>query len=242
MPAAPTSNSPNCLGSLSYPVSMSPLPAALASDPVGRQRLSREELSEHQRERIIEAAIGVFAKRGYTATTVDHIVAAAKIGVGSFYAHFSSREECFLAAYEQIVARSREQIEAGQPEDGSQPEKVLAALAALLDLIAAQPLAARLVLVEAQTAGARALAIWEASIAALVPELRGLRAESPLAQELPEGLEVATLGGVVWFLQQRILRGEAGDPEVVLPELAEIVIEPYLDREQTAALLSSRAA
>lgn len=209
--------------------------------PVGREPLAREVMAEHQRERVLTAAIEVFAKRGYPATTVDHIVAAARIGVGSFYALFDGKEDCFLATYERIVAEGRERIEAAVPSVASQPQKVCAALAALLELIAAEPLRARIVLIEAQTAGRSALDRYEQALDRIAGELRRCREASPFADELPETLEVATLGGVVWFLQQRIVLGEIADAPSLLPEVAEIVVEPYLGREQTAQLLAGLA-
>jgi AcrR family transcriptional regulator len=221
---------------------MASLPEHLMPVPADRQPLPREVMAEHQRDRVIAAAIEVFAKRGYPATTVDHIVAAARIGVGSFYALFDGKPDCFLAAYDRIVAESRERIEASLPAGAEQPQKVCSALHTLLELIGAEPLRARLVLVEAQTAGPEALARYEASLDRIVPELRRCRAASPVAAELPQTLEVATLGGVVWFLQQRIVLGEIGDAPTLLPELAEIVLEPYVGREESERLLAALPA
>jgi len=87
--------------------------------PVGRTKLPREVMKSHRRERVLDAATEVFAKRGYPATTVDRIVAAGKVGVGSFYAHFDGKEDCFLAVYDRIVADARERISAAIPPDAS---------------------------------------------------------------------------------------------------------------------------
>ena len=80
--------------------------------PVGRERLSRAVVEEHQRDRVLAAAVGVFAGRGYQATTVDNLVEAAQIGVGSFYSLFDGKEDCFLRLYDRIVAEARERIAA----------------------------------------------------------------------------------------------------------------------------------
>jgi AcrR family transcriptional regulator len=209
--------------------------------PVGRERLPREVMLEHQRDRVIAAAIEVFAKRGYPATTVDHIVAAAKIGVGNFYSFFAGKEECFLVAYDRVLAEARERIEARIPAAAEQPEKVGFALRALLEQLAAEPLRARLALVEAQTAGAAALGRYQATLDGLASELRRCRAASPLAEQLPETLEVAILGGVVWFLQQRIVLGEVDRPGL-LSDLVEIVLEPYVGPERATQLLATISA
>lgn len=206
------------------------------STPVGRDRLPREVLAEHQRDRVLTAAIEIFAKRGYQGTTVDHIVSAARIGVGSFYSLFEGKEDCFLAAYDRIVAAGRERIAASLPDGGQWPEQLAAALRTLLELIEAQPLAARIALVEVQTAGSTALAHHERNLEEVAGLLRRGREHSPVAAELPETLEFATVGGFTWFLQQRIAAGETAVAGKLLPEVLEIVAEPYLGEASTAEL------
>jgi AcrR family transcriptional regulator len=210
--------------------------------PQDRGPLPREIRLAHQRLSVLDAATRVFAKRGYPGTTVDHLVAAARVGYASFYEFFAGKEDCFLQDFDLILEEGRERIEAAIPPDAPQPEKVAVALRTLLDLIAEEPLRARVALVEAQTAGSMALARYEAGLDRAVPELRRCRDASPLAAELPPTLELATLGGAVWFLQQRIVLGEAGDATALLPELAEIVLEPYVGREETARLLAALTA
>ena len=220
---------------------MASLPEHLMPLPVGREQLSREVMEAHQRDRVLDAAIGVFAKRGYQGTTVDHIVAAAKIGVGSFYALFEGKLDCLLQAYDRILAAARTEITAAIPPEAGWPEQVCAALASLLSWIAANPFPARLALVEIQTAGPTALPRYEEALDSLAPPLRHGRELSPHAAELPQTLEAAIVGGVAWLLQQRIVMGEVDGIEALFPELVEIVIEPYLGEDETARLLASRS-
>lgn len=208
------------------------LPEHLSAQPAGRERLPREVMLRHQRDRVLAVAAEVFSKRGYNATTVDHVVSAAGIGVGTFYEFFDNKENCFLQAYERIVAEGRDELLAAIPSDQPWPEQVCAGLRALLAAIAARPLQARVALVEIQTAGPKALALHEETLAAVRPFLRAGRESSPVATKLPETLETAIAGGVLWFLQQRLLLGETEEIEGQLPELARIVIEPYVGEEE----------
>lgn len=218
---------------------MATLPEHLMPAPVGRDRLPREVLAEHQRRRVLDGAVEVFAKRGYQGTTVDHIVSAAKIGVGSFYSLFDGKEDCFLAAYDRIVAEGRERIAVELPRDGSWAARMVAGLRALLEMVEEQPFAARIALVEVQTAGATALSRHERNLDQAADLLREGRAHSPVPDELPATLEFATVGGLTWFLQQRIGAGETGEASKLLPEVLEIVVEPYLGAVATAALTSA---
>ncbi|HXV06068.1 MAG TPA: TetR/AcrR family transcriptional regulator [Solirubrobacterales bacterium] len=218
---------------------MAPLPEHLMPGPAGRSPLPRTVMAEHQRERVLEAAIGVFAKRGYQETTIDHIVAAARIGVGKFYELFDGKEDCFLQAYDRIVAAARDRIATAISSEAAWPEQVLAVLRTLLELIAEQPLQARIALAEVQTAGPAALARYEQTLAGTANLLREGRAIGGIAAELPPTFEDAIAGGLAWLLQQRVVSGEPVSQEELLPELVELVLEPYVGERQAARLLAS---
>lgn len=217
------------------------LPEYLTQGPVGKKEVSREVIDAEHRDHVLDVATEVFAKRGYPATTVDHIVSAARIGVGRFYSLFDGKQDCFLQAYERNLATGRARVEESSPEGAAWPELACATLQSVLRLIAAEPLAARLLLAEAPTAGDAALRRYEETIDQLVPVLRAGREVSPFAAELPQSLEVAVLGGLLWFLQQRVVLGELEGLEDRLPEVADLVLAPYLGKEETERLLKSFA-
>lgn len=214
------------------------LPDHLQAKPAGRHRLAPEVRAEHQRERVLDAATRVFAKRGFQGTTIDHVVAAAKVGVGSFYALFDDKSDCFVQAYERVVEDARERISAAVPADAEWPEQACAALRAMLEQIEAEPLRARVALVEVQTAGSEALARYEETIDSAIPLLARGREVSPVAAELPPRLEEAIVGGLAWLLQQRLVLGEFEGAEALLPDVLEIAVEPFVGKEVTASLLA----
>lgn len=53
---------------------------------------------QESRQRLLDAALGVFRTQGYTATTVDDLCAAAGVTKGSFFHHFDSKQAAALAA------------------------------------------------------------------------------------------------------------------------------------------------
>lgn len=203
---------------------------------MGRERLSREALSEHQRERVLVAATGVFAKRGYQETTIDNIVVAAKASVGSFYQLFEGKEDCFLGVYEQIVASVRERIAAAVSEADGWAEEAFAGLRALLEIFAAEPLKARIVLVEVQTAGPAATAHYNALMDATTGWLRSGRERYPAAAQLPETFEQAAVAGFAFFLQQRLLASDPQPVQALLADSAQMILEPIVGEAEFARL------
>ncbi|GIH29202.1 putative transcriptional regulator, TetR family protein [Acrocarpospora phusangensis] len=69
-------------------------------------------MSRSTRERIVDEALRLFAERGYAATSVAEIEAAAGLspGAGGLYRHFKSKYEVLAAAVNEHAARTRAQI------------------------------------------------------------------------------------------------------------------------------------
>jgi AcrR family transcriptional regulator len=66
--------------------------------PRGRHKLSRRDVRDSQRTRLIEAVWDAVAESGYGDMTVAGIVSRARCSRNAFYELFSDKEECFLAA------------------------------------------------------------------------------------------------------------------------------------------------
>ncbi len=66
--------------------------------PRGRSGLPAETVRAAQRERLLRAAIAAVARTGFNDATVAEIVRGARVSKAAFYAHFTDKEDCFLAA------------------------------------------------------------------------------------------------------------------------------------------------
>jgi AcrR family transcriptional regulator len=64
-------------------------------------QLRRDARIEKRRRRIVEAALALFAARGYTVTSVDEIVTRARVSKSAFYEFWESKEHCFRDVLEQ---------------------------------------------------------------------------------------------------------------------------------------------
>jgi AcrR family transcriptional regulator len=210
--------------------------------PIGGERIPREVMESHQRERVLEHATKIFAKRGYQGTTVDDLLAAGKIGVGNFYSLFEGKEDCFLAAFERAVGGARSQISAAAAGGRGWGEETWLGLRALTGAMLADPLAARLVLVEAQSAGPEALARYNALLDEAIAWVAAARAGNPVAAGLPAGFERSAVAGLAFYLQQCLLGSARPEPEALFGEAAEALLGPLLGAEELRRLGGSLAA
>jgi AcrR family transcriptional regulator len=210
-------------------------PAELGPLPGGHHGLSREQVAESQRERLLAALAHVVAARGYKGATITEIVKAASVSSKAFYENFESKEECFLAAFDAVMAHLKELVSVAVAPCPDWPQQLIAALRALLDFFEAEPDLARLCLVEPVTATPAIAARFREEVIACIPYLKLGRAESAEAASLPESTEDSLLGGLVVLSSRSILAGDGPLPGL-LPDLVEFVLAPYLGPERAKAL------
>jgi AcrR family transcriptional regulator len=199
--------------------------------PPGRQQLSREFITQHQRARIIAALAEETVARGYRAVTVADIVRRAGIARNTFYENFSSKQDCFLATQDYAVEEALRRVIEAATKVESWQERVDAGLAAFLAYVASDPALARTCIVEALSAGPASLVRYEESLQSFIPLFRIGRKVSKRGEELPETLEETVLGGIFWVIYQRIIRGETEQIEQLRPELLEFALTPYIGSE-----------
>lgn len=79
------------------------------------------------RERIVAESLRLFADRGYAATSVAEIEAAAGLspGAGGLYRHFRSKEEVLSSAIREHIERTRKQISDVLAQSGSYKDRPL---------------------------------------------------------------------------------------------------------------------
>lgn len=71
----------------------------------------RERRSVETRERLFRAAMDLFARKGFTETTVGDITEAADVGKGTFFNYFPSKDHILLAFGEMQLAKLQAMVE-----------------------------------------------------------------------------------------------------------------------------------
>lgn len=202
----------------------------------GRHGLSAETVAEIQRGRLIDGFVQVTAEHGYPKVTISMVTEAAGVTKKAFYVHFTSLDECFLAAYRQGVKIISDRLAEAWEGAPGVPEGIEAALRVLLDTLSSEPLFARAAVVEINAAG---------------PSLRAARAEGLRALRrffadpgvdiapVPEPIADAIVTGVLGTIALRLEAGEADRLPDLLPCLTYFMLLPLIGEKATDDYMSS---
>jgi AcrR family transcriptional regulator len=200
------------------------------SEPGASQALPRVYAVRSERERLLEAMVRVAAAKGYEATTVDDVLEAATVDRATFDSMFASREACFLEGYDAVidvlVAHVSNAYEGtvGQPW----PDRIAAALRALVDLLATEHDIARMAMVEVTAVGEDARIRYRAALGRFTYFLEEGRTVSPQADELPADTSRFAIGGATSMIFDEVRAGRGPELRRLLPDLLFAVLMPYI--------------
>lgn len=124
-----------------------------ATLPRGPHKLPREQVVDSQRARLMRAMAEATAENGYVQTSVADVLGRARVSRETFYQQFSSKQDCFIAAYEQAAGGVLAMLERESGSVGAPLERFARAIELYLETLAAEPAFARLFMVEVYAAG-----------------------------------------------------------------------------------------
>ena len=107
----------------------------------------RAQYSASTKRALVQQAEVLFTEHGYSATSLDAIVAAADVTKGALYHHFSGKQALFEAVFEQVEAEAARSIQEALKGEGDPWEKAMAGLRAFLAVVQ-QPTYRRVVIQE----------------------------------------------------------------------------------------------
>jgi AcrR family transcriptional regulator len=191
--------------------------ARYARIPRGQHGLTHELVSADQQARLHGAMVELVAEHGYASTTVEDVLSRAGISRRTFYELYTNRQQCFLAACDEVlddwISRGAAAVRAAP--DSTEPDRVRVALRAglnaLLSHVVSDPLGARTVLVETLNCGDAGLRRLERAIDDL--EHAVLRAfKSPGGQvDLAPEMATVIVGGVLEIVTGRLRHERTGE-------------------------------
>ena len=199
--------------------------------PRGRSSLPAPAVRAVQRQRLLTATVSAVAEHGFGALTIADIVRRAKVSRAAFYAHFTDKEDCFLAAtalggdllIEAVVSATRE-----MPSDAA-PEAVLrAGCRAYLRFLADEPAFARVFFIDMPAAGVSSVDRLDNADNRFADLNHAwheaARRRHPEWPEVPYDAYLALSGATTELVSFRVRRGRTAE----LPELEDTVVAFYL--------------
>jgi len=204
----------------------------------GPSRLSPEEVARHQRERLELAMVEAVARHGFAGTTLRELVALAGVSKSTFYEHFESKEECFLATYDRLIGRWATAIREAYDAPAEPQAKQRAAVAQLMTMVIEEPDVASFVSVDSLTIGGVAVSHRERAWDTFEQMARAASgAEGDAGAGTVARAVIAGFGGVVY---RRLRSGRIDE----LPGLVDPLLEWALSygRPDTEAMIRAAAA
>jgi len=202
--------------------------------PAGVKGIPPDLVRTVQRERVLVAMLRSAAQLGYCDLAVRDVVQRAGVSRPTFYENFDNKEDCFLAALDAVAERLRKQVEAAAGEAGpSWRNRLRAGIGELLRFVAAEPDAARALIVESRAAGTAAVVRRDQLLdrfALCIDTLAREEISKPPSTITAAGI----VGGIEAVICSRLRREEAGDLDSLLPSLMYFAVLPYAGREAAA--------
>ena len=103
-------------------------------------------LPPSSRDKILDVAESLFARRGFEGVGMREVAEAAGLGKSSLFHHFRSKAQLYLAVLERLLAQLDERLRAALAAPGTPAERLDRWLDALVDALAEREPAARLLL------------------------------------------------------------------------------------------------
>jgi AcrR family transcriptional regulator len=197
--------------------------------PRGRGSLPPGEVAQAQRERILRAMTAAVAAHGFANVRIAHVVELARVSRQSFYAQFTDKEACFLAAHGrgvELILHELAAAAAGQT-DATPTEELRAALGTYLRLVAEEPEFAQCMLIELQAIvprGLEARLTAHRQIATLLAGWHGAaRRRHRDWPPVPASRYAAAVGAVHDLVFAMVAGGRAGEAPALTDDAVEIV-------------------
>jgi len=187
--------------------------------------------ADPERDRLIAAFGKAASEHGYRSLTVELVARYAGTSRARVEAHFATKEEGIAAAQEVFFERLWLDVVDACAEPAAWPEKVRLALRSVLVSLAEASALARVFAVEAKASLAAAERQFEI-LDRFAEMLSHGRRHFPQASSMPSSTERALVGGVASIISGHLLDEEPRALVALEPELLQLVLIPFIGREQ----------
>jgi AcrR family transcriptional regulator len=200
--------------------------------PSGRNGLSREYVAANQRARIRQAIAAAVNEHGYSRVTIEQIIDGAGVSRRTFYDHFKTKDEAYLAAYDDAATQLFDRIAGAYLAASAPEERLRECLRTFLEYLSAEPELARMCIVDVLAAGEDALDRRDEHMKRFAM-LFDKAAEEMYGHPLPPLTAEGLVGGVYEVVYKRVLQRQADTLPDLLGDLFYFCLVPFLGAQSS---------
>ena len=186
-----------------------------------------QEEAKDTRQKILEAAVKVFANKGYHDTRVDEIVSASNTSKGAVYFHFPGKQEVFLTIIDELASLLETRLAEAISQEQDGVHKVNRALQICLETFSKYQKLAKIFLVQAVGLGSafeeKRLEILDRFVRVIKRNLDQAVAEGDIPPLDTEVAAYAWMGAINEVIIRWVHTGEP-EPTRVLPTLSAMLL------------------
>ncbi|MEU4578102.1 TetR/AcrR family transcriptional regulator [Nonomuraea sp. NPDC023979] len=187
--------------------------------------MSAEQRLADRRERLMTAAYTLYAKPGFTVTTIERLCSEARISNRAFYECFSSQEELLQVLHERCVEESLAVVaKALQDAPNTLDGRIKAGIRAYIEFATADWRRARIMHVEVRRSGDILSASRQRAIDSFARLVEDASAEFPAA--IVANRRLVALG-VIGALQELLIEWLLADDPPEIDELVAVAVHIF---------------
>jgi AcrR family transcriptional regulator len=190
-----------------------------------------------ERTRLLEAMLEELVEKGYPAVEVEAAVRRAHLRGAEWSVVFPDKDECLVAAFDQLTEQLRTAIVEGCLAGTDWPGRVAGGLRALLVRLASRAELAEALARSFPSIGPGAQARYQAFVESLAPLLAEGREASGVGAELPGEVELLAVGAAEAIVFEQIGAGATAELGRLVPEILFSVLVPFLGAGAASAAM-----
>jgi AcrR family transcriptional regulator len=172
--------------------------------------------------------LAIVSEHGYGHMSVARVTGRAGVSRRTFYDLFEDREDCFLAAFNEVVGQVTSLMGGAYRHEVSWRERVRTALAMLLRFIDEEPGVSTLLIIDALKAGPRVSVRRAELVRQLSDLLHGGGSRARSGRELPGLVGEGVIGAVFSVVHTRLQEQQSEPLIALLNPLMGMIVLPYL--------------
>jgi len=183
------------------------------------------------RSAFTKAVVDLTFERSYEAVTVADIAARAGSSEAGFESLFASKQECAVAALEEMIASNRRAVRGAFESEPRWPDSLRAAAYAQARWIVDNPRKTRFGMLETLWASELTSALRDQLFGEYIAMVDAGRSVAPDPDSVPPLTAESVVGSIAQVLARYSEREGGRDPFTGVPEMMYLAVRPYLGEE-----------